>query len=76
MFKEAEERKMMDKGTLHQLEADLAYDRQSQLLAAALEARWLAAMPNVSHEIRERLLLVAWDCVREAGPQLPNTRTL
>jgi hypothetical protein len=60
---------MMDKGILDDLEAELAYERKPQLLAAALEARWLAAMPSVSREMREQLLLLAWDSVREAGPQ-------
>jgi hypothetical protein len=60
---------MMDKGTLQDLEAELAHDRQPRLLAAALEARWLASMPSVSQEMREQLLLLAWDNVREAGPQ-------
>jgi hypothetical protein len=60
---------MIDSSILQELEGDLAHDRQAQLLAAAVEARWLAASTNVSHELRERLLMVAWDSVREAGPQ-------
>jgi hypothetical protein len=61
--------KMMDSGILHDLEGELAHDRQAQLLAAAVEARWLASSTNVSHEMREQLLMLAWDSVREAGPQ-------
>jgi hypothetical protein len=59
---------MMDESILHDLEAEMADDRKPQLLAAALEARWLATMPSVSREMREQLLLLAWDSVREAGP--------
>jgi hypothetical protein len=59
---------MMDESILHDLEAEMAHDRTPQLLAAALEARWLATMPSVSREMREQLLLLAWDSVREAGP--------
>jgi hypothetical protein len=61
--------KMMDNGILDDLEGELANDRQAQLLAAAVEARWLASSTNVSHEMREQLLMLAWDSVREAGPQ-------
>jgi hypothetical protein len=38
-----------------------------RLAALAVEARWLATGPNVSAEVRVRLLQLAWRRQRETG---------